>query len=272
MAEPANREASGLAASRRTAGVFWTHNDSSGEPVLFAVNADGTRRGAVRVADTTNFDWEDCATFEFDGRAWLVAADVGDNFAMRSGCVLHLLAEPAADRLDRDATLELRPDYSIHFTYEDGARDCESVAVDPREGFIYLLSKRNTPARLYRLPLQAAPADKPAVARFIGTVPHLPQPTAAQQLLQIPTGALRGMPCAMDFAPDGSAALVLTYGDLLVFPRAAGESWAAALGRIPSQLPPHNFEQSEGACFTTDGQSILVCTEKSGAWVRYDRR
>lgn len=272
MVEPANHEASGLAASRRTADVFWTHNDSGGEPVLFAVNADGSRRGAVRIAGTSNFDWEDCASFEKAGRAWLLAADIGDNFATRSGCVLHVLAEPAADELNPDGELTRRADYSIHFVYEDGARDCESVAVDPLEGFIYLLSKRNTPARLYRLPLQPAPADQPAVARFLGPVPHLPQPTAAQQLIQTPTGALRGMPCAMDFAPDGSAALVLTYGDLLVFARAEDETWAAALAKVPLRLSPHNFDQSEGACFSSDARSILVCTEKSGAWVRYDRR
>lgn len=272
MAEPANHEASGLAASRRTDGLYWTHNDSGGEPVLYALAADGARRGAVRLAGAVNFDWEDCASFEKDGRAWLLAADIGDNFATRAGCVLHLLAEPAADRLRPDAELELRPDYSIHFTYEDGPRDCESVAVDPAEGCVYLLSKRNLPARLYRLPLEPAPADRPAVARFVGPVPHLPQPTAAQLLLQTPSGALRGMPCAMDFAPDGSAALVLTYGDLLVFPRAMDESWAAALAKVPLRLPPHKFDQAEGACFTRDGRSILVCTEKSGAWVRYERR
>lgn len=272
LVEPANHEASGLAASRRNADVFWTHNDSGGEPVLFAVNADGSRRGAVRIAGTNNFDWEDCAAFELDGRAWLLAADIGDNFATRAGCVLHLFVEPAGDGLQPTGELELRPDYSIHFVYEDGARDCESVAVDPHEGFIYLLSKRNTPARLYRLPLQPAPAGQPAVARFLGPVPHLPQPTAAQQLIQTPTGALRGMPCAMDFSPDGSAALVLTYGDLLVFPRAEGESWAAAFAKVSLRLSPHSFDQAEGACFSRDGRSIFVCTEKSGAWVRYDRR
>ena len=272
MAEPANHEASGLAASRRTTDLYWTHNDSGGEPVLFALAADGSKRGAVRLAGTANFDWEDCASFEKDGRAWLLAADIGDNFATRAGCVLHLFVEPAADRLRPGGELELRHDYSIHFVYEDGPRDCESVAVDAQEGFVYLLSKRNTPARLYRLPLKPAPADQPAVARFLGPVPHLPQPTAAQQLLQTPTGALRGMPCAMDFAPDGSAALVLTYGDLLVFPRDHGESWAAALAKVPLRLSPHNFDQSEGACFSPDGRSILVCTEKSGAWVRYERR
>jgi hypothetical protein len=272
MAEPANREASGLAASRRTPGLFWTHNDSGGEPVLLALGADGARRGAVRVTGVTNFDWEDCAAFELDGKAWLVAADIGDNFATRAGCVLHFLEEPPADRLAADGELTMSPAYSTHFTYEDGPRDCESVAVDPREGVVYLLSKRNFPARLYTLPLRPAPAGQPAVARFVGVVPHLPQPTAAQQLLQTPTGVLRGMPCAIDFAPDGSAALVLTYGDLLVFPRAAGETWAAALAKVPLRLAPHNFAQAEGACFSRDGKSIHVCTEKSGAWVRYDRR
>jgi hypothetical protein len=53
LAEPQNEETSGLAVSHRTPGLFWTHNDSGGEPVLFALNADGSRRGQIRVEGVT---------------------------------------------------------------------------------------------------------------------------------------------------------------------------------------------------------------------------
>ena len=68
MAEPANGEASGLAASRRTDGLIWTHNDSGGEPVLFALGTDGALRGKVRLEGVTNEDWEDLASGEIDGQ------------------------------------------------------------------------------------------------------------------------------------------------------------------------------------------------------------
>jgi hypothetical protein len=273
MAEPRNREASGLAPSRRAPDLVWTHNDSGGEPVLFALDsANGARRGAVRLAGIANEDWEDLASFELDGKAWVLVGDMGDNRSVRTQVVLHVVAEPDPAALKPDGELSVSPAYSIHFTYEDGPRDCESVAVDPRERAVFLLSKRDAIPRLYRLPLAAADRDHPAVARLVGTVPHLPQPEGWQKELRIPTGAYRGSPCAMAFSTNGTLAVVLTYGDLLLFPRAAGESWAGALAREPVRLPGHLMPQAEGVCFSADDRHLFVTSEQTIRWLRYDRR
>ncbi|HVU25183.1 MAG TPA: hypothetical protein VHE13_13735 [Opitutus sp.] len=272
MAEPQNNEASGLAASRRTAGLLWTHNDSGGEPVLFALGADGAARGRIRLAGQSNRDWEDIAAFELDDRAWLLIADVGDNNAEHARCYLHVVAEPDAAQLSSDRELVVPADYSIVFVYPDGPRDCESVAVDARERAVYLLSKRNHPPRLYRLPLTAATAAKPAVAEYLGPVPHLPGPSDLDRLVPLPTHAFRAQPTAMDFLADGSAALVLTYGTLCYFPRAAGETWADALAREPIVLPGFSLPQAEAACFTPDGRAIYIASENTHDLLRYDRR
>lgn len=273
MAEPRNREASGLAASRRTDGVVWTHDDSGGTPVLYALNsADGASRGSIRLRGVKNFDWEDIASFEFEGHSWLLAADVGDNEGVRSSVVLHVVREPAAATLSPGRATELAPDYSIHFIYEDGARDCESVAVDVEERAVYLLSKRDYEPRLYRLPLAATEAAHPAVAKFVGTVTQVPRPNYFQRMIKAPTGKYRWEPCAMDFSPDGTLAVVLTYGDVLVFLRAKGESWAEALARKPIELAGHQMPQAEGVCWSRDGRSIFVCSEKTMKLLRYDRR
>lgn len=272
LAEPKNEETSGIAVSHRTPGLMWTHNDSGGEPVLFALNADGSLRGKVRVAGVTNYDWEELASFELDGRAWLLAADIGDNYATRKNCVLHLIAEPDAAALSPGQELLLRPEYSITYIYEDGARDAESLAVDVRERSIYVLSKREDTPRLYRLPLTPAPTAQPVAARFLGLVPHLPQPTALQRNVRMPTQGFLGWPTAMDFSHDGTLALVLVYEQPLLFPRAAGETWAEALAREPVKLTPHQFPQAEAACFTTDDRAILVGSEKTMQLLRYDRR
>ena len=270
MAEPRNREASGLAVSRRVDGVVWTHNDSGGDPVLFALNSGaGSTRGTLRLLDVANKDWEDLASFKLDGQPWLLVADVGDNAGLRRNLVLHLVREPdLATRSEATA----KPDYAIHFIYEDGARDCEAVAVDVQERAVYLLTKRDGPPRLYRLPLVAAEAANPAVARYVGVVPRLPQPNFLQRMIKAPTGAYRHQPCAMDFSPDGKLAVVLTYGDVLVYPRTKGESWAEALARKPVELTGHQLPQAEGACFSRDGRSIFVCSEKTMRMLRYDQR
>lgn len=270
LAEPQDREASGLAASRRTPGLLWVHSDSARDPLLYAIAADtGELRGRIRLRGITNIDWEDIATFERDGRAWIVIGDIGDNYAGRPSILLHFLVEPDSTQLAPGKETELAPAYTLRVVFEDLARDCESLAVDAREGAIYLLSKREPVPRLYRLPL--APSKELVAARRVGTVPHLPQPDFFQRLLKTPTGRYRGEPTAMDFASDGSAAVVLTYGDTLLFPRAVHESWAEALAKTPVALAPHDLPQAEAACFAADGRALFVASEESMRLLRYDR-
>jgi hypothetical protein len=74
----------------------------------------------------------------------------------------------------------------------------------------------------------------------------------------------------MDFAPDGLAAVVLTYGDVLLFTRQPAESWANALLRSPVVLPPHGLTQAEAVAFGADGKTIYVTSERGGsALMRY---
>ncbi|MBA4136880.1 MAG: hypothetical protein C0518_06145 [Opitutus sp.] len=270
MAEPRNQEASGLAVSRRAANLLWIHEDSGRAPELHALDEHGARRGRILVAGAENIDWEDVASFTLEGRAWLCVADVGDNNAQRPFVQLHFIEEPDPTLLSPDQELTLRPTFSLQVSYEDGPRDCESVAVDARERAVYLLSKRDAVPRLYRVPLAAA--ARPVVARKVGEAPHFPKPNQVQRVLKIPTGLYRASPCAMDFAADGSGAVVLTYGDTLYFPRATGESWPTALAREPVVLGGHGLLQAEAVAFARDGRSIFVCSEGTMRLLRYDRR
>lgn len=271
LAEPHNLEQSGLAVSRLTPGLLWTHNDSGGEPILFALNADGSLRGTIEVAGVANRDWEEVAAFELDGRAWLMAAEIGDNFAKHPQSMLYVLAEPDATRLDPARALKLAPDYTIHFSYEDGARDCEAVAIDTRERMVYLLSKRDRPTRLYRLPLAAASAEQAAVARLVGTVWDFPQASGLDRLSPLPAVSIPGWPTAMNFLPDGSGVLVLTYAGLYLFPRGLGESWADALAHEPKLLPAFSLPQAEAIAITPDGSSLYLASERTSQLLRYER-
>src|SRR3954452_16857489 len=49
-------EASGVVASRRFKGIFWTHNDGD-DATLFAIHRDGSLAGKVRI-DAKLHDWE----------------------------------------------------------------------------------------------------------------------------------------------------------------------------------------------------------------------
>ena len=265
-------EASGLAASHRDPKLLWTHNDSGGQPVLYALEPTGTRRGDLRIQGVVNRDWEDLASFELDGRAWLLIADTGDNASHRTDCALYVVAEPDPAQLVPGQETIAKVAWKIPVRYLDGPRDCEAVAVDARAGLVYLLAKRTSPHGLYTLPLRP-PADgvQPA-AMPVAQLPEsqFPQPSATQRLLPIPTGHYRAQPTGMDFAPDGLAAVVLTYGDVVLFTRQPGESWANALRRAPVVLPPHGLTQAEAVAFGADGKTIYVTSERGGsALMRY---
>lgn len=269
---PTRQETSGLAASRRSPDVLWLHDDSKGRPALFAVTTAGQFLGTMVVDGVKNDDWEDLATFTRDGKSWLLIADTGDNDAERGSVRLHLLEEPAADRLSPTAELNVKPTWTLRVRYEDGPRDCEAVAVDDAGRTVYLLTKRDSPPRLYRLDLDAQPRDGAQVtARRVGEVPLLPRTSFAEQLVRGHTDKRRSEVTAMDFAPDGSVAVVLTYGAAALFPREGKEPWAQALAREPAELLQHNLLQAEAVAFSPDGKSIYVASEGPLLLVRFER-
>ncbi|MBC8009686.1 MAG: hypothetical protein H7067_06285 [Burkholderiales bacterium] len=267
------KESSGLAVSRREAGMFWTHGDSGGEPVLTAIGADGTLRGSVRIAGVKNVDWEDMASFTFDGRAWLLVADTGDNKGVRADCVLHVVAEPDPAKLTAGAERVVSVAWSIPVIYPDGARDCEAVAVDAREGRVYLVAKRTKPHGVYALPLRSAKAGAVApAAERVGEMAGFPEARGAERMLPVARGAYRAQPTGMDFAADGSAAVVVTYGEVLLYPKTKDETWADALARPGSVIGSHGLEQAEAVAFGAGppgsvATDIYVTSEGAGASV-----
>jgi hypothetical protein len=268
---PPRQEASGLAMSRRAPDILWTHDDSKGTPVLYAVDTNGKKRGSVRVMGTRNEDWEDVASFERDGKAWLLVGDTGDNDAERNTVNLHVLEEPSPLRLSPTSEVQIAPAYSLRIRYEDGSRDCESVAVDAREGAVYLMTKRDSPPRLYRVPLGAS-REKHVVARFVGTVPELVGTSPIDTLFKHVAGKRAAWPTSFDISADGKVAVILTYGAPVVFFRQGNEPWAATFKREPTHLLFHGLPQAEGVCFSADGRMIYVASESTATMVRYERK
>ena len=90
IAAKAVGESSGLVASRRHAGVFWTVNDSGNDPVLYAISREGELIAAFPV-DAKNVDWEDLA---IDDDGHLYVADVGNNDGRRTEVRVLRVDEP----------------------------------------------------------------------------------------------------------------------------------------------------------------------------------
>src|SRR5689334_16831328 len=89
-------ESSGLVASRRNPGLFWTHNDSGDLPLVYAFDRAGRSRGTWRVEGAQAVDWEDIAAGPgpTQGQSYLYVGDIGDNPRQRDSIVVYRFPEP----------------------------------------------------------------------------------------------------------------------------------------------------------------------------------
>lgn len=256
-------EASGMQASHGHEGDFFVHNDE-GEPVLYAIDETGADHGSVLIVPAKNKDWEDITSVPVADGRWLVVGDIGDNKAKRKSIKLYFVEEPETGEHDRySGRLDLK--HSVKLRYPDGPRDCESMAYDPVDNQILLLSKRDTPARLYAVDLETALTEGKAELNFLGVIAKLRPPTSRDRFQWGGRTDYISQPTGFDISPDGSQAVVITYRSLYRFRRKPGEDWLTVLQRKPDEYVGPPSIQNEAISYSADGKSIYVTTEKRPA-------
>lgn len=245
MVNPDITESSGLAWSNANENVLWTHNDKGNKPRLFAVALDGTHVGEFKV-DAKHTDWEDMCTFKTDRDSYILLADVGDNDAKRKSYTLYLMREPKLKKSPKFGKMEtIKPQAEVEFTYEGGPFNCEAVGVDatdPRALKVLLVTKDDRTCKVFEMKLPLRPEKNPMVAKEI----------ASLRIAKV-TG--------MDISPDGTRAIVLTYGDAYEFTRETGKTWADAFSGKPRVLPMPLRRQGETICYGGDGITLYLTSE-----------
>jgi hypothetical protein len=287
-------EASGLTRSLQHPGVYWTHNDNinlpasskQGAPLLFAINTDGRLLSTLKLDGVRQRDWEAISHLDLNGHPTLVIGDIGDNRNYWPDYRLWFVPEPAS--LTPKATI--RPTALIRFRYPDqvraprhqggfsGGHDAESLTFDVRHQEFLILTKREKPARLFAVPLDALVPLSDATtsiatqnrhtpvvtARFITNLPTLPAPNLVSWLLHPFTSPYADQPTDIALSPDGRLMAILTYGAVYYFRRKADEDWNEALKAPVDAESLPSIEQWEGASFSPDGRNLIVVREGRG--------
>ena len=267
LEKKAINEASGLAASHLRPDILWVINDSGNEPLLHALGLDGSDRGFVRVDGAENIDWEDLASFIYNGIPYILIADVGDNSERRETGTIYIVKEPRIQGVRLRKGLSVSTEWKINFRYEDTPRDCEAVGVDTENRRIFLVTKRTVPPILYQLPL--LPFNGPSiltaekVTELTGIARNNASGTRVHTLLDYIH--YQSAPTAMDIAPDGFMAAILTYNAIYLFPRTHGEDWIRAFSGRPVMVPIPRLYQAEALCFGMKGDRLFFTSEKSPA-------
>lgn len=240
-------EASGLVASARFPGSYWTHNDSGHDPEVFLVDSTGNSQSVIILENITNRDFEDVARF---GNT-IYVADIGDNRAVRSDISVIAFEEPQ--------TLGNRvvtPSAVYRMTYPDGARDAETLLIDPLTRDWYILTKREASVRVYRYAYPQQAGETVELERIPGVLPM--------------TSVVAG-----DVSPDGTEILAKTYDVVYYWRRQGNEALSATLFRAPIGVPYTPEPQGEAIAFTLSGSGYITTTEEGSnepQWMKFYRR
>lgn len=164
-------EASGIVASRKNLNVLWVQNDSGDSARVFAMNTQGIHLAIYTILGAGAWDWEDIAIGPgpAPGQDYLYIGDIGDNNAVRTGGVhVYRVLEPTVDPNQSPVTVWLAGSETITLHYPDGPRDAETLMVDPANGDIYIVSKRDSRSRVY---LAAYPQTSGMTMQFVAELP-----------------------------------------------------------------------------------------------------
>lgn len=252
-------ESSGLAASQRHTDVLWSMNDSGGYAELFALSTSGKHLGSWMLDMPKPSDWEAMTSFIWQHKPYLLVADIGDNFGQRDQVSYTIIAEPDVQNLAPDA--RLTPIQTQTFTYPDGPRDSEAIAVDVVRGELLVLSKRTQPPELYRLPLDVRPERGDAsdnapsqIAEKIGSLSGFKKPDTASVDLYGDAWPYLAMPTGMSLF--GDRLLVTTMEHAVLFDR-------NNMAGPPQRIPLPYIGQREAITFVgTKGDEAYITHER----------
>lgn len=226
---PTLPEASGVAPSRRSPGLLWSHNDS-GEPMVFALDAAGVVKGRVRVAGAEVTDWEDISVGPCAQGSCLYIADIGDNNRARRQITVYTVPEPRPG----DSVTGLAEPWAG--TYPDGAHDAEGAFITPA-GELFIVTKETAAtAALYRFPRPQGNA-----------------PARLQVAAKVPVARVTGA----DASPDGNWVVLRTNNELLFY-RTRDLLAGARVEPQRFNLRALREPQGEGVAFGPEGVVYLV--------------
>jgi hypothetical protein len=243
LKDEAITESSGLAASRRSDTLFWTHNDSGDKPVLYATDREGRALARFTVTGATARDWEDIASGPGPGGPALYIGDIGDNSRNRHDVVVYRVPEPVVDAGRTGVVGQTAPAERFPYRYPDGTHDAETLMVHPRTGQIFVVSKMEAPPVVYRFPMPLRPGQQVTLERV----------AALSGVTPLITGG--------DIAPDGQRAVVRDYFFAYEYRLPAGRLFGEIFRGAPARITLPQEIQGEAIAYRRDGRALLTTSE-----------
>jgi hypothetical protein len=165
------KEVSGLVCGRNNPDLVYMIEDKGGKNEVYVFAKNGDYKTKFIISGVANIDWEDLAigVGPEEGKNYVYIADIGDNDAERDHVRIIRFEEP-------NLTKEIKSSYVIgqadilKIRYPGGAKDAETLLVDPFTKQLYIISKREETAVVYSASNNRE-NDKIQEAKTIGILP-----------------------------------------------------------------------------------------------------
>jgi hypothetical protein len=237
-------EASGIASSRRNAGILWTHNDGAGREV-YALGPKGALLATYFLPQNV-IDKEDIAVGPGpqEGVSYLYIGDIGGNDGRRQVQIIRIpepLVDPGWHTHPRARGFAGADKFAL--TYPDGLYDAESLMVDPVSRDVFVVTKQAQGARVYRANVTSRSDGSAVQMDFVRTVPF-------------------ARASAADISADGSQIVFRREHFASIWEREEGESVGDALARPGKRIPVAAAEPNgEGIAFLANGRGYVTMSE-----------
>jgi len=255
ITDPRVSESSGLAASRVTPGLFWTHNDSDGEAMLFAFDRRGRLEAILELKGVEAVDWEDMAAGPGPQGPSLYIGDIGDNARRRRDLAVLRVPEPRVSR-NGSVTRAVVEAERFPFMYPDGRHDAETLLVHPSTGEVLVVTKdASGESGVYRFPMPLDAGRTVTLERVATVRVTHPLEVRGLKVGRLVTGG--------DVSPNGDRVLLRTYVEGYEWRAAKGSSLGQALRGQPRVVAMPFLGQFEAVCYRLDGRAVLTTSEGS---------
>lgn len=262
LESPDLREASGIAASKCQPNVFWSHNDSGDQPLLYAIDSNGKHLGVWKVENAANRDWEDIEAIKSGDKCYVLIGEIGDNDHKYERIAVYRVEEPAvapanASSMGKGPLPGPKADVA-YMNYPNERHDAEALLSHPTSGDVYLLTKSNNQrSHVYKF--------KP---RFEGETQKL-EKVAEITVPAIPNGSLTGG----DISSDGKHVILCDYfaGYEFVLPDGSA-SFDEIWKQRPVRVDLGKRAIGEAVAYSADGSFVIAVSEKRHTPVNIAKR
>ena len=231
-------EASGIADSKANTGHLWVQQDSGNPNDIALLAQNGVLLKKIIIKSAVNRDWEDLATGPgpVSGTNYIYLGDIGDNALAASEYNIYRFPEPLSST---DTVFNWE---KLTFSYPDGSHDAEAMMVDNATKDIFIITKQDSPSRVYRIPYpQNTTGDN--IAIFAGTLSF-------------------GGATGAAISNDGTEMLVRTYTSVYYWKKTASQSIEELLASNPVTLETQFEPQGEAICFKNDRSGFFTLSER----------